>query len=398
MPSIFLSSTFIDLADIRRELIAWLREVFGVDLVIMETFGSDATPPDITSVRKVRDCDIFIGMYAHRYGTVDPTTGKSITELELDEAERAHSGGVVRDILLYLHDETAAWPDKYKESSVASKRKLDLLRDRVKAHTPSYFRTDHDLLLAITRDLHQKLSEHFQDLPLQIRELTLPPTTKLSQPVGMEFLGSTQREHLIGRASKVNELVTRIDESSLLLLLGDSGIGKTSLISAGFTPESLTKGWRPVYVRPLGLPASDVSHQVQGSLFKGRSMYHGPLLPFLLEMTELIPEQRLLVIIDQFEDILVAGSQQEVDRLVADLSAIHRTPHEHVRVLVSYRADLEGRLGHLWQLISGSAAGLPRVYLEGLSAQDIQAGIERVARDLNVRIDLEQNNWEGSRW
>jgi len=211
----------------------------------------------------------------------------------------------------------------------------------------------------------------------------------------MEFLRSTQRQHLIGRASKLDELIKRIDEDPLLLLLGDSGIGKTSLINAGLIPESLSNGWRPVYVRPLGLPASDVVHQIQASLFRGRPAYRGPLLPFLLEMVELIPERRLLVIIDQFEDVLVARSEREVETRVADLKAIHQVPHERLRILVSYRADLEGRLGNLWQLISGSASGLPRVYLEGLSGQDVEAGIEIAARDMSVSMELNKKDWEG---
>lgn len=360
----------------------------------METFGSDATPPDIASVRKVRDCDIFIGIYAHRYGTVDGTTGKSITELELDEAERSHSGGVVRDILLYLHDEKTPWPTTHEESDPASKPRMERLRARAKSHTPSYFGTADELLLAVTRDVHRKLSEHFRTSPLQIGKVALPAAGRLTQPVGMEFLSSTQKPYLIGRTSKVDEILKNLDEDPLLLLLGDSGIGKTSLINAGLMPESLSNGWRPVYVRPLGLPASDVVHQIQSSLFRGRPAYHGPLLPFLLEVAELIPERRLLIIIDQFEDVLVARSQEEVEKLIADLKAFHLSPCGRLRILVSYRADLEGRLGHFWQLISGSAAGLPRVYLEGLATDEVGAGIAKCAEDLGVRVALDDRGWK----
>ena len=364
-------------------------------MVVMETFGSDAVPPDIASVRNVRDCDIFVGVYAHRYGTVDVTTGKSITELELDEAERSHSAGVVKDILLYLHDESGPWPAAHKEASPAGKLKLERLRSRVKAHTASYFVTADDLLLAIMRDVHRKLREHFQTSPLQIERVTLPVARKLTQPVGMEFLGSAQRHYLIGRTSKLDELLRRIDENHLLLLLGDSGVGKTSLINAGLIPESLSNDLRPLYVRPLGLPSSDVVHQIQSSLFRGRPGYHGPLLPFLLEVAPLIPEKRLLVIIDQFEDVLVARSQEEVDKLVVDLKTLYQAPYEGLRVLVSYRADLEGRLGQYWQFISGSASGLPRVYLEGLSVEDVGAGIAKAAGDLGVRVEIDARDWMG---
>jgi hypothetical protein len=82
-------------------VIAWLTGIFGASLVVMETAGSDAAPPNITSVRRVRQCDIFVGIYGHRYGTIDQISGKSITELELDEARNAQSTGVVSHLLLY---------------------------------------------------------------------------------------------------------------------------------------------------------------------------------------------------------------------------------------------------------------------------------------------------------
>ena len=41
---IFLSSTFVDLKDLRKDVATRLRDVFGANLLIMETFGS---PEDI---------------------------------------------------------------------------------------------------------------------------------------------------------------------------------------------------------------------------------------------------------------------------------------------------------------------------------------------------------------
>ena len=70
----------------------------------MKTFGSDATTPEVNSVRRVSECDLFVGIYAHRHGTIDKASDKSITELELEEAKRAYSAGAVQDILLYLID------------------------------------------------------------------------------------------------------------------------------------------------------------------------------------------------------------------------------------------------------------------------------------------------------
>ena len=83
VPKIFVSSTFVDLSAVRGEICKWLTGLFGAELIVMETFGSDAAPPEISSVRRVRECDLFVGIYAHRYGTINESSGKSITELEL---------------------------------------------------------------------------------------------------------------------------------------------------------------------------------------------------------------------------------------------------------------------------------------------------------------------------
>src|SRR6266576_5537379 len=136
---IFISSTFIDLKELREEIASRLREVFGARLLIMETFGSDEAPPEISSLRKVRESDVFIGIYARRYGTVDVTTGKSITELELDEAERTLSAGNLMAILLYWLADDANWPARFCEKDAVAIRRLSSLKEHARQHTYTPF-------------------------------------------------------------------------------------------------------------------------------------------------------------------------------------------------------------------------------------------------------------------
>ena len=49
---IFLSSTFVDLQELREEIARRLRDVFGAHLLVMESFGSDAAPPVISAIRR----------------------------------------------------------------------------------------------------------------------------------------------------------------------------------------------------------------------------------------------------------------------------------------------------------------------------------------------------------
>ena len=59
-----------------------------------------------------------------------------------------------------------------------------------------------------------------------------------------------------------------------------------------------------------------------------------------------------------------------------------------MRVLISYRADLEGRLGQYWQQISGSPKGLTRHYLSGINEDEAWNGVKQIATELSVSFTL----------
>lgn len=385
---IFLSSTFTDLSETRAEVSAWLTGVFGTELLIMETFGSDAAPPEINSVRRVRECDLFIGIYAHRYGTVDQSSGKSITELELDEAKRSLSTGSLSDILLYVIDDDAPWPQEHKETGEIIQAALRRLREKAKQHTFTYFKTKDDLLFYIIRDVYRRLSRSFGAPGLRVRGSALPSVKKLRYPIGMEFLSSEHRNYLIGREKESKVLLSQIEDQPIVLLVGDSGVGKSSVIHAGLFPRTVSLGWRIVYTRPLGFPYEDIVKQIESTVFESGPSYRTSLMPLLGEVTAAVQEKRILIVIDQFEDVLIARDSRETEKLVSDLRSIRELATPSLHVLISYRADLEGRLGEYWQKISGSPQGLPRVYLGGVNKEHAWAGIAKIAKDLQVNIRL----------
>jgi hypothetical protein len=386
---IFLSSTFVDLQELRAEVATRLREVFGARLLTMETFGSDEAPPEISSVRRVRECDIFVGIYARRYGTVDRTTGKSITELELDEAERSLSAGVINGILLYVLAADADWPPTESDPSAAAR--LSALKDHARLHTYCEFRRPSELPFLIIRDVLGRIRDRLSASPFRPRQVSLPQERRLERPVGMTFLTSADRRHFYGREEKVRELLQRVDADPITLLLGNSGSGKTSLIHAGLFPAISDAGWFPVYARPLGLPRSDVVSSLLSSVFDGPHSYRGTLVAPLEQAATAIAPRRLLLVIDQFEDILTARDGEEGQRLVADLRTVRFLDDREIRVILSYRADLEARLGHYWQQISGSPEGLGRVYLGGISPGEAWKSIESACSDLNITLELSED-------
>ncbi len=387
-PKVFLSSTFVDLASVRTEISRWLTGLFDTKLVIMETFGSDAAPPEINSVRRVRECDLFIGIYANRYGTIDDASGKSITELELDEASASLSAGTLQDILLFSIDENSTWLSDYRENEAAAITGLTRLRLKAKLHTYTSFHGQADLLFCVTRDSYKRLSQILGAASPKTRKSVLVQPKPLRRPVGMEYITAEYRNYFLGRTSEVSSVIKLLQENPVVLLLGESGIGKTSLIHAGLIPTLMTNGWRPVYTRPLGLPSTDITRQLLATIFEGQPFYKGSLVSVLGEISGAIHGQHLLLIVDQFEDILLSRDQNEVDNLLSDLRIIRTIHQPSLTVLLSYRSDLEGRLGTSWQTISGSPLGLPRFYLQGISIDEAWKSLEIASKSLRIKLKL----------
>jgi hypothetical protein len=393
-PKIFLSSTFVDLSAVRDELRKWLAGLFGVQLVVMETFGSDAAPPEINSIRRVRECDLFVGIYAHRYGTIDKNSGKSITELELDEANSARSAGILRDILLFVIDEDSNWLSEHKETKPPALLGLTRLREKANLHSYTSFRNRDELLFRVMCDVYEHISQFMNAPPPIVRSSTLPQTKPLDRPIGMEYLTSEHREFLLGRDSDISHLMTLLSSNHIVLLLGDSGIGKTSLIHAGLIPAAVQKGWRVVPSRPLGLPCTDISRILLASVFEGRPIYTGSMIPLFGEITRVTQGQTLLLIIDQFEDVLLSRDEREVQNLLSDLRIFRNAAPPSIRILLSYRSDLEGRVGQYWQYISGSPSGLPRFYLKGISVDQAWQSLEMISQSLGITLALREEEKE----
>ena len=386
-PRIFLSSTYIDLRNARAEVIHWLSGIFGTPLIVMETSGSDAAPPNVTSTRRVRQCDIFIGIYGHRYGTVDPASGESVTELELDEARRAQSAGVVRDLLLYVIDPKSAWLSEFADTSIEALTGRSRLKAKLHQHTYTSFRTETELLFSIVRDVYRSIAQRFFSQRRTLRSFNPSSPKPIRRPVGMEFLTGGDADYLIGREDAIHDAMVRLQQESMVLLLGESGIGKTSLIHAGIIPKAAALGWRPVYTRPLGMPCTDVVDQIEASVFED-GIRHRPILQTVAELLSALGDGHFLLIIDQFEDVLNSVSTENLEALIGGLSALRELSEPRLHTLISYRADLEGRLGTLWQRISGSPRGLARVYVGGLNVATFWAQLRHICDELGIPLGL----------
>lgn len=89
---IFLSSTYKDLIEIRKAAINYLEGITGNiknatgKIVVMEFFDASENTCKEECLYNISDCNLIIGIYGEAYGSVDPETDLSMTEIEFDYA------------------------------------------------------------------------------------------------------------------------------------------------------------------------------------------------------------------------------------------------------------------------------------------------------------------------
>lgn len=100
---VFLSSTGKDLADYRAAAIDICNRLRLVPLAMefFEAMGAGATAGSLT---KLADADVYVGIFAHRYGYIENGYARSVTEEEFDAADQC---GIER--LCFLVDPKHPW-------------------------------------------------------------------------------------------------------------------------------------------------------------------------------------------------------------------------------------------------------------------------------------------------
>jgi hypothetical protein len=135
----YISATFRDLQECRAAVQLALRRLRLEDMA-MESYVADARAPLEKCLADVRECDVYIGIFAWRYGHVPSGQDRSITELEYREAITAG-----KECMIFLLGEEAPWPRCHVDRGLDCER-VDRLRDELTGrHTCSIFTDAHDL-------------------------------------------------------------------------------------------------------------------------------------------------------------------------------------------------------------------------------------------------------------
>ena len=105
----FVSSTYVDLKDHRRQVVAELRKG-GIHVDPMEEWTAASSDPKELSKKRVLGCNLCVLLLARRRGHIPQGSNESITQMEYRQAVAL---GI--DVLPFLLDEKADWDNTFDE-------------------------------------------------------------------------------------------------------------------------------------------------------------------------------------------------------------------------------------------------------------------------------------------
>lgn len=152
MARIYVSSTYLDLQEYRAQVEKVIRRMGHTD-VAMEYYVAEDTRPVKKCLDDVASCDIYVGIYAWRYGwqpTDDNPDKLSVTEMEFRQAEKFG-----KPCFIFLLSDDAPWPRKHIDKDAS---KIENFRNTASAkHTADYFATPDELARKVAEAIYKQI-------------------------------------------------------------------------------------------------------------------------------------------------------------------------------------------------------------------------------------------------
>jgi hypothetical protein len=143
-------------------------------------------------------------------------------------------------------------------------------------------------------------------------------------------------EIFFGRETEIEELYNRVFSTNHLLVYGQSGTGKTSLIQCGLANRFEESDWLPIFIR-YGENIF-VSLEREIARLAVTPIPQGHPLDKTLHSLYLDYFKPIYLIFDQFEELFIFGSADERQRLSQTLASLENAPVE-LKILFVIREE-----------------------------------------------------------
>jgi formylglycine-generating enzyme required for sulfatase activity len=204
---------------------------------------------------------------------------------------------------------------------------------------------------------------------------------------GLPAFEAHQAPVFFGRDGAIKRVVQRLTSLALsapglLLLLGASGYGKSSLVRAGVVPWLRGNGERAWQVLSPFTPGSDPFEEMAEAVAAAGGVLDAAEPLRSLQRLRRQGKAPVVLVIDQFEELLVDGNQ-EGEQFLAFLQRLLSTELTELVVLATMRTDFLAPLQSRWPQLLGLASTMP---LEPIRLEDFGELISGPAKRSNLEL------------
>ncbi|NET28411.1 hypothetical protein [Okeania sp. SIO1I7] len=164
--------------------------------------------------------------------------------------------------------------------------------------------------------------------------------------LGLNKFEPGDKDKFFGREKWIIELSNDLEKNNLLLLLGASGSGKSSLVQAGLIPY-LSDQWGAsqlvtIIFVPDNNPFTSFSENFPKKYQnKASNFFNSPNNLTLIDVIKSCQEEsfKWIIFIDQFEELFARTPKLERDKFIASLIPLIQQQDESIKLILAMRSD-----------------------------------------------------------
>ena len=324
MQKVYISSTYKDFREYRSTLISLfhkqLKGKFELCEIMEHMFddGSSSTYVE-ECVEAVKECDIYFIILGNSVGSYPPNESRTYTEIEYQTAMEEDKF-IYRLQLENIDPKTIDDPAKHKA-----------LRDSFEGKHVTYFNDEAELEGIFLKSLLNHFKEINTDNPY----------------IGSDPFKIDQGGYFFGREDEIEKFIKLIlttENRRVFSVVGDSGVGKSSFISAGVMHRMLEEevmGYSehiPLVLRPGDQPLTNLKY-----LLRRHAGIHGQDLS-----AKDFEGAKILLFIDHLEELFTQckseASCSEVSAFVQLMNELAAHPDLDLIIFLSLRSDMAEKL------------------------------------------------------
>lgn len=371
MTTIYLSSTYEDLKEYRSVVLSELRKAC-YQVIAMEDYVAAGGRPVEECLADVQRSDIYVGIFAFRYGYRPPCEHNNPDDLSMTELGFRHADKVAKiPCLTFVVSEDTPWPSKSNDAwteqdkgeRINKLRRYLLTEKMASCDFSSPYQLASRVQATVKKELEKlKPPKDKQDVPPEpLPTITWDINKNCSPYPGLMHFTRKFAPVFFGREAEVLEVLDRIlrPEGRFIIISGNSGTGKSSLVDAWVLPRLLEAGLPGnKSCMTVRMVPSQGAHPLDALIRKldtyvekaGRDPFRlaDELLSDPEKFTEVISAiiaqmecGELVLFLDQMEELFtIRGKNKAEEQTAAFVTSLYRAVHETpLRVIATIRGD-----------------------------------------------------------